>query len=206
MKDEEFMVTMFNEDRTILDLCAGTGNWSAPYADAGYEVIRVEWKDGGDVRLFPSSSSTWSRLPKDFEDIRQFKIHGILAAPPCTVFSGSGARWERSDSEITQGLATVDACLRIVHATNPVWWCLENPVGKLNKWIGDPVATFQPNEYGDDYTKRTNLWGNFNMPEKKLVEASEGSKLWRLPPSEERAALRSATPMGFAKAFFQANP
>jgi hypothetical protein len=28
----------------------------------------------------------------------------------------------------------------------------------------------------------------------------------RLPPSPERALLRSATPAGFARAFFEANP
>jgi hypothetical protein len=27
-----------------------------------------------------------------------------------------------------------------------------------------------------------------------------------LPPSEDRAALRSVTPAGFAKAFYEANP
>lgn len=31
-------------------------------------------------------------------------------------------------------------------------------------------------------------------------------RTYRLPPSADRAALRSETPMGFARAFFQANP
>ncbi len=34
----------------------------------------------------------------------------------------------------------------------------------------------------------------------------EGSRMHRLPPSPERAALRSVTPEGFARAFFDANP
>ena len=38
------------------------------------------------------------------------------------------------------------------------------------------------------------------------VAATAGSKMWRLPPSEDRAALRSVTPAGFARAFFEANP
>jgi hypothetical protein len=49
------------------------------------------------------------------------------------------------------------------------------------------------------------LWGNFNIPEKNRVEPTEGSKLWRLPPGENRKELRSITPPGFAKAFFEAN-
>jgi hypothetical protein len=31
-------------------------------------------------------------------------------------------------------------------------------------------------------------------------------KMHKLPPSPERANLRSATPQGFARAFFKANP
>tara|TARA_R110002012_G_scaffold264316_1_gene447646 strand:- start:2469 stop:3050 length:582 start_codon:yes stop_codon:yes gene_type:complete len=192
--------------KTIVDLCSGSGNWSRPYLDAGYNVIQVEWNDGWDARLFPSPTSPTSRLPRDFDDIRNMNVHGVLAAPPCTVFSGSGARWERSDAEVTEGLSVVDACLRIVLATKPRWWVLENPVGKLVKWIGNPVDSFHPNDYGDTYTKKTLLWGDFNMPPKHPVEATEGSKLWLLPPSEKRAALRSVTPMGFSRAFFEANP
>ena len=29
---------MRNKDKIILDLCGGTGAWSKPYKDAGYEV------------------------------------------------------------------------------------------------------------------------------------------------------------------------
>lgn len=152
--------------KTILDLCSGTGAWSQPYVDAGYNVIRVDLQLGYDVKLWPSNFSDFARLPNEFVSVVELNIHGILAAPVCTVFSGSGARWARTDEAIHQGLSLVDACLRIVYATNPKWWCLENPVGKLQKWIGPPVKNFQPNEYGDPYTKRTCLWGTFQMPQK----------------------------------------
>jgi len=60
---------------------------------------------------------------------------------------------------------------------------------------------------GDTYTKKTCLWtgGGFKMPEKRSVEPTEGSKMHLMPPSENRANLRSATPMGFAQAVFEAN-
>lgn len=29
---------MNNKDKIILDLCGGTGSWSKPYKDAGYDV------------------------------------------------------------------------------------------------------------------------------------------------------------------------
>lgn len=174
----------------ILSLCDYTGAWSQPYADNGYEVIRIDLEHGHDVRL---------SLPPPRP------VHGILAAPPCTVFANSGARWPRSDDEMREGLSVVDACMRLVLVTRPKWWALENPVGKLRRYLGAPRLIFQPNEYGDPYTKRTCLWGEFTVPLRTPVRAREHSKMALLAPGPERAALRSVTPEGFARAFFAAN-
>jgi len=43
------------------------------------------------------------------------------------------------------------------------------------------------------------------MPKAGPVEAVEGGKMHRLPPSKYRATLRSVTPKGFAQAVFEAN-
>lgn len=173
----------------ILDLCAGSGAWSQPYVDSGYEVIRVTLPEQ-DVRLF---------RPPD-------QVHGILAAPPCTVFASSGARWPRTDQDYIEALSIVDACLRLVIVCQPQWWCLENPVGKLVRWLGPPVAYFNPCDYGDPWTKKTALWGDFIMPPKTPVEPICGSKIHRYPPSPDRGDLRSITPPAFSRAFFEANP
>lgn len=178
--------------QTILSLCDGHGSWSQPYVDADYNVIRVDLETTGqDVRMM--------QFPAGY-------IHGILAAPPCTVFANSGARWPRTKAEMLEGLSVVDACMRIIHTTKPVWWALENPVGKLTRYLGPATMSFDPNDYGDDYTKRTLLWGTFTQPARTPVPATAGSKMHRLPPGEHRAALRSMTPEGFARAFFEANP
>jgi hypothetical protein len=183
-------VFQLRRPQLILSLCDRTGNWSRPYEEAGYDVLRIDLEHGQDVRLF--------ELPKK-------PVHGILAAPPCTVFANSGARWPRTDDDMREGLSVVDACLRIVVATKPLWWVLENPAGKLSRYLGPPAWTFQPNEYGDPYLKFTCLWGSFCPPVKAPVPATMGSKMHRLPPSEDRAALRSVTPEGFARAFYEAN-
>jgi len=59
-----------NKDKIILDLCGGTGAWSKPYAEAGYDVRNITLPDY-DVRTYEP--------PDD--------VYGILAAPPCTIFS-----------------------------------------------------------------------------------------------------------------------
>ncbi len=178
--------------KIILDLCGGTGSWSKPYRDAGYDV-RLITMPSQDVRLY--------QPPKD--------VHGVLAAPPCTVFAGSGAKWRslRSISEVLEGLSVVDACIRIIHACHPVFWALENPIGWLRDYIGDCDMYFDPCDYGDPYTKKTCLWGAFNEPIKNPVEPTQGSKMHLSygGRSGKTKTMRSITPPGFAKAFFGAN-
>lgn len=185
----------------ILDLCSGSGEWSRPYREAGYTVIQVDVINGQDVRLM-------EKLP--------YPIRGILAAPPCTHFSGSGARWwaGKGMDPLIEGLSIVDACLRAVVIYQPKWWALENPVGRLNKYLGEPTYRFDPNDYAgysndpesNEYTKYTCLWGKFNIPESLPGLLRNKDYIHRMPPSEERGALRSVTPDGFAKAFKEANP
>ena len=201
------------QNKIILDLCGGTGAWSKPYKDAGYDV-RVITFPPYDARLFPSKPSMIEgvkpkgRLPSEFNSIEDYPdVYGILSAPVCTVFSGSGACWRRTDKDMVEALSLVDACLRIIHVLNPHFWCLENPVGKLRKWLGKPIMSFNPCDYGDPYTKRTLLWGKFNEPIKNPIEPIRPSPLHQNlgGKSNRTKELRSITPPGFAKAFFEAN-
>ena len=183
----------------ILDLCGGTGAWSRPYAEAEYDVRIIDpLVNGQDVRLF-------RRL--------DVPVHGILAAPPCTVFAGSGAKWKalRPTSEVLEGLSVVDSCIRIIraHTSNDLkFWAVENPIGWLRDYLGPPDAYFDPCDYGDPYTKRTCLWGKFRMPERCPVEPSQGSKMHLQygGRSGKTKTMRSVTPPGFARAFFEVNP
>jgi hypothetical protein len=201
--------------KTILSLCDFTGNWSRPYEQAGYQVIRIDLQHGQDVRLM-------RRIEEP--------IHGILAAPPCTHFSRAGAlHWKnKGDAELLEGMAVVDACLRCVAIYRPEWWALENPIGRLKDYLGAPHWRFDPYMFGDPYTKRTWLWGNFTPPvplfsvqacRSVIPEFSSPGYCGsyhggRTPPTitktrsgpVNRKVERSATPPGFSQAFFEANP
>jgi len=178
---------------TVLSLYDYSGTWSQPYRDAGYDVRQVDIKHGDDVVLI--------------EDLGH-PVRGILAAPPCTHLAGSGARWwaEKGVDALKDSLALVDAVFRLVWVHRPQWWALENPVGRLSRYLGPPRLRFDPCDYGDPYTKRTCLWGQFAEPRTNPVEPTEGSKMHVMPPSADRAEKRSMTPPGFARAFFEANP
>ena len=164
----------------ILSLFRGSGSWEKPYLDSGnYNVIPVTYPDY-DVRLFPTKPID-NKIPHDTDhwvDIRQYqnRVYGILAAPDCTYFANIGSQHHRTESEIMTGLALVDSCFRLAYALKPVFFALENPVGKLTKFIGDPEYKFQPYEFGDMYSKRTYLWGWFNKP-KKLAKWDDSSVL-----------------------------
>ena len=42
---------MKNKDKIILDLCGGTGAWSKPYKEAGYDVKIITLPDN-DIRTY----------------------------------------------------------------------------------------------------------------------------------------------------------
>lgn len=179
---------MFN--RTIVDLCAGTGAWSKPYLEAGYHVLRFTLPD------------------HDVRDLRAHdlgNVYGVLASPPCTMFAKVGNAWYRSPAEIREAMSVVDACLRIIVATRPWFWCLENPVGKLVHYLGKPCMYMQPYNYGDDYSKQTCLWGCFNPPARRPVRKYRKNFVETVSGSSAQSLIRSITPGHFSRAFFKAN-
>lgn len=199
----------------ILDLCGGSGSWSRPFAMAGYDVRLITLPTHDVLNYSPPDN-----------------VFGVLAAPPCTEFSVLNCRAEARERSPEDGLKIVKACVRIIETYNPTWWALENPVGHLRGYIGPPKLTFQPWEYGDPWTKRTDIWGSFNIPEKlfeRWADVPNKLPLYKRPGREKPgfaylhksarelipqllfanpktdADFRAITPPGFAAAFFEAN-
>jgi site-specific DNA-cytosine methylase len=198
------------KNKIILDLCGGTGAWSRPYKDAGYDV-RVISAPVFDVRTF----------------IPPANVYGILAAPPCTMFS-MARTVAKTPRDLRGAMEVVDACLNIIwqcqyNGKRLGFWAIENPKGRLRWFLGKPALTFNPYDFGDAYRKPTDIWGNFNTDLKKTpVELDPKQKKQgqlniqhlqpipsdyvRDPNMSLRAIARSITHTGFARAFFKANP
>jgi hypothetical protein len=213
-----------------------------PYDEAGYRIIRVDPKferiGGCDAYTLHSRhycvSLTVEKFLKAartpcFTDALMLNpgdVHGILMAPPCTDFSVSGAQYwpaKDDDGRTKASMAIVESCLAIVRYFKPVWWVLENPVGRLPELfpraLGNPRMYFDPWEYAgwwdkpdeEAYTKKTGLWGTFNhrlerRPVPPVRVCSQGSWVQKLGGKSERTKeLRSLTPIGFARAFYAAN-
>jgi hypothetical protein len=190
----------------VLSLCDLTGNMVAPWLAAGYECWIVdiqhakgETRDGNLVRV-GADVRYW--LPPRREYVAAF------AFPPCTDMSVSGARWFAGKGLrcLANAIEVFGACVDRCEWTGAPWFA-ENPVSVIASHYRKPDFTFDPCDYGDPWTKKTCLWtgGGFAMPQMNRVEPTMGSKMHLMPPSDERANLRSETPMGFAKAVFEAN-
>lgn len=221
--------------KIILDLCGGTGAWSKPYKDAGYDVRLVTLPEFDVLNV--TFSNGFILLKDDYNGIPIDQIYGILAAPPCTMFSFARTN-AKKPRDLKKGMQCVRACLDIIWGTMEIsqnttkkelplkFWALENPYyGFLKRFLGKPAMIFDPWEFGDGYQKKTALWGHFNEPVKNpipmTIEMKELArtnsylqKFNRLKTADihpeaydfyDRQARRAITPAGFAKAFFEAN-
>ena len=206
---------MNNGDKIILDLCGGTGSWSRPYKEAGYDV-RLITLPQYDVFTYEPPSN----------------VYGILAAPTCTSFSLARTN-AKVDRDLETAMKLVRRCLEIIwqqqyklidknsKVTTLKFWALENPRGFLKYFLGNPPMEFSPHEFGDNYKKRTQIWGNYNTPIKTPITCNtvkfDATLLEDLPQFPEgfvydkgcgldkRQVRRSITPQGFAKAFYESN-
>jgi hypothetical protein len=200
----------------VLSLCDRTGVMVGPWLAAGYRctIVDVQHTEGF------ATDGLLTKLGADVREIEDWMhltdIAAVFAFPPCTHMAVSGARWFKSKGLklAAEAFLIADACREIAE-TSGAPWMLENPVSTLATYWRKPDYTFDPCDFAgyapdeslDAYTKRTCLWtgGGFVMPAPRRVDPVLGSKMHLLPPSADRADLRSVTPGGFARAVFEAN-
>ena len=142
-----------NSNKIILDLCGGTGSWSKPYKDAGYDVRVITLPE------YDINQSSFCERHIVFRNpegklrmtISYPRVYGIFAAPPCTMFSivRTTPKIPRS---FEQGMKTVQDCLKIIwevqYDHKLAFWTLENPFGYLRRFLGKPAYQFDPTEFG----------------------------------------------------------
>lgn len=200
--------------RVILQLCADTGSDTLPYRDAGYEVVLV----GSDIGVENYTP------PED--------VYGVSDNPVCTEFSTARSDGKARDPE--KGMELVKECQRIIEQANPTFWVIENPAtGRLKDFLGTPTMTYEPWWYGSPWTKKTALWGKFNIPPRLYEKWEDVPKLEGLyqrpgrskpslafmhkshyfkipefaglPIPESDMEFRSLCSQRFAQAFFEVN-
>ena len=158
-----------------------------------------EWHILGDVLPIINGRCTFRTM-----DGEEHAVDGtwdlLIAHPPCTDLAVSGARWfpqKRADGrqqraiDFFMAFASVD-CERVA---------IENPVCIMSNVWRKPDQIVQPWMFGHGETKATCLWlKGLPLPTPTNIVAGREQRVWKMPPSPDRAKLRSKTFPGLAKA------
>lgn len=164
-------------------------------------------------------------------------IYGIVANPVCVDFSTARKGGKARDPEA--GMFLVNECLRIIQEAQEFgelkFWVIENPAkGELKNYLGQPKFQYEPWWFGSPWTKRTALWGDFNIPDRVYTKWEDVPKIdglyqrpgrgkpslafmhkssyykiaefHTLPVPESDMEFRSICSQKFAEAFKQVNP
>jgi hypothetical protein len=122
----------------------------------------------------------------------------MVAHPPCTHLAVSGARWFKD--KVTEQRDAVAFFMQLADADIDRI-CIENPVCIMSTRWRKPDQTIQPWQYGHGEVKRTCLWlKNLPLLEPTKIVAGRDARIWKMPPSPNRAKERSKTYLGIAEA------
>jgi hypothetical protein len=206
-------------EKLLFSLFDYTGNSSRPYRENGWRVIQVDLKLGIDIM-------EWDPMRIINQYQYALPVMGIIAMIPCDDYALCGSKHFKEkdkNGKTVKSQILVDRVKDIINWLSNErllkFWQIENPMSRihtLNPWMGKPKLQFDPCDYaGYDpvpdnsrYNKRTWLWGDFNIPEKKRMEPfTKENPGWKKygGKSERTKELRSITPLGFAYAFYEAN-
>jgi site-specific DNA-cytosine methylase len=170
-------------------LCEFSGIVRDAFIKRGHEAISCDVLD------------TDSHGPHIKGDCRDYDWSGydlIIAHPPCTHLSVSGARWFKDKKKEQQdALEFFRWCMDLP----ALRVCVENPISIVSSKICKPTQIIQPWQFGHGETKATCFWLKYLPPLKptKIVEGRE-NKVHLMPPSKDRGKLRSITYQGIADA------
>jgi len=124
----------------------------------------------------------------------------ILAFPPCTHLSASGARWFKEKIKDGRQQQGIDFFMQFVNCKCDKIM-IENPIGIMSTIYRKPDQIIQPWQFGHGETKATCLWlkGLPKLIPTNIVDGRE-QRIWKMGPGKKRTILRSKTYQGIAKA------
>lgn len=136
----------------------------------------------------------------DVRDVLDFPWDMMIAFPPCTDLTVSGARWFPEKRMTGRQQAGAAFFMTLAKADIPMI-AIENPVGIMSTLYRKPDQVIQPWQFGHGETKATCLWLK-NLPTLRPTKIVEGrtARVHRMPPGPDRWKERSRTFEGIANA------
>ena len=175
----------------VLVACEYSGAVRDAFIRAGHEAMSCD--------LLPTDVPG-PHYAGDVRDVLDYGWDLMIAHPPCTHLSVSGARHfeaKRLDGRQQAGVSFV----RMLSKADIPRIAIENPVSVLSTLWRKPDQIIHPWQFGHGETKATCLWlkGLPPLRPTNIVEGRE-ARIHRMPPSEDRWKERSATYAGIAQA------
>lgn len=169
------------------------------------QAVTIEMRKNGheayscDIQDCSGGHPEW-HIKGDALELIKLQWDMIIAFPPCTNLAVSGARYFAEKQRDGRQQASIDFFMAFVNADCPRI-AIENPVGIMSTKYRKPDQIIQPWQYGHGETKATCLWlkGLPMLQPTEIVDGRE-QRVWKMPPSKNRAKMRSKTFPGIAKA------
>ena len=184
----------------VLVACEYSGIVRESFASKGHNAWSCD--------LLPTDQPSDKHIQGDVLKIINDKWDLIIAHPPCTHLSVSGAsRWAEKVADGRQQAAI--KFVEDIWEANCPFIAVENPVGALStrSKLGKASQYIQPYEFGHAEQKKTGLWlkGLPKLISTDVIDVSnlpdnKRQRLHYLPPSKDRWKIRSTTFQGIANA------
>lgn len=165
-----------------------------------------EWHILGDVLPLLDGNCTFRTMAGAEHYVVKWDM--IIAFPPCTHLAVSGAAWFKKKQEDGRQQEAIDFFMKFVNA-DCEHIAVENPVCIMSTHYRKPDQIIQPWMFGHPEKKATCLWlkglplltpTNDVSEYMKTLPKNQQERLHYLPPSPDRAKIRSKTFEGIAKA------
>ena len=182
----------------VLVACEYSGIVRDAFVARGHEAMSCDLLPSDRPRAMTVGGNRGSHYMGDVRPLLKMGWDMMIAFPPCTHLSASGARWWK-DKQVAQAEALDFVRLLLDAPIEKI--ALENPVGKISSAIRKPSQIIQPWMFGHGETKATCLWLK-SLPHLQPTNIVEGreARVHRMSPSPDRWKLRSTTFQGIADA------
>ncbi len=162
-------------------------------------AFRAKGHDAWSCDLLPSETSG-PHFQCDVREALASSWDMLIAFPPCTDLAVSGARYFKEKIKDGRQQRSIDFFnIFTDHPCEKI--AIENPIGIMSRLYRKPDQIIQPWMFGHGETKATCLWlkGLPKLVPTNVVEGRE-QRVWKMPPSPDRAKNRSRTYQGVANA------
>lgn len=175
----------------VLVACEYSGTVRNAFAARGHDAMSCD--------LLPTERPG-NHYQGDVRDVLDYPWDIMIAHPPCTHLSVSGAKHFRDKRNDGRQQSAVSFFMTLARSPIPKI-AIENPVCIMSSMWRKPDQVIQPWQFGHGETKATCLWLN-GLPKLRPTNIVDGrdQRIFRMPPSAERSKLRSKTYQGIADA------